>query len=164
MLDLSTDYAWWCDNVLLTLKHYSLSDHMLLDNTYISVLAWDRMDSVVNRGSGAPSPLTCRTSPSNAATWLTMHGWHWRTTSLVTVKLVPSTLMPPSELRLGRTKHHRLLSEDEGHHQLPHQPWHRCHQSCSCVERPTWVEQELQTSRRHLHARDTLPVVLEGAR
>jgi hypothetical protein len=47
-LDLSsTNYARWCDNVLVTLGHYSLSDHVLLDTTYVSVLTWDRMDNVV---------------------------------------------------------------------------------------------------------------------
>jgi hypothetical protein len=47
-LDLSsTDYAWWCDNVLLTLRCYSLSDHVLLDTTYVSILAWDQMDSII---------------------------------------------------------------------------------------------------------------------
>jgi hypothetical protein len=47
-LDLSsTHYAWWRDNVLLTLGCYSLSDHVLLNTTYVGVPAWDRMDSVV---------------------------------------------------------------------------------------------------------------------
>jgi hypothetical protein len=47
-LDLSsTNYAWWHDNVLLTLGHYSLSDHVLLDTTYVGVPAWDRMGSVI---------------------------------------------------------------------------------------------------------------------
>jgi hypothetical protein len=47
-LDLSfAHYARWRDNVLLTLGHYSLSDHMLLDPTSIGVLAWDRMDNIV---------------------------------------------------------------------------------------------------------------------
>jgi hypothetical protein len=47
-LDLSsTHYAQWRDNVLLTLGCYSLSDHVLLDTTYVSVLAWDQMDSVI---------------------------------------------------------------------------------------------------------------------
>jgi hypothetical protein len=43
----STHYARWRDNVLLTLGCYSLSDHVLLDTTYVGVPAWDRMDSVV---------------------------------------------------------------------------------------------------------------------
>jgi hypothetical protein len=47
-LDLSsTYYARWCDNVLLTLRCYSLSDHMLLDTTYVGVWAWDQMDNVI---------------------------------------------------------------------------------------------------------------------
>jgi hypothetical protein len=47
-LDLSSrHYTRWHDNVLLTLGRYSLSDHVLLDTTYISVLAWDRMDNVI---------------------------------------------------------------------------------------------------------------------
>jgi hypothetical protein len=46
-LDLySMHYAWWHDNVLLTLGRYSLSDHVLMDTTYVGVLSWDRMDSV----------------------------------------------------------------------------------------------------------------------
>jgi hypothetical protein len=48
MLDLSSsDYAQWRDNILLTLRRYSLSDHMLLDTTYIGIPAWDRMDTVI---------------------------------------------------------------------------------------------------------------------
>jgi hypothetical protein len=48
MLDLSSsDYAQWRDNALLTLGHYSLSNHVLLDTTYIGVPAWDRMDNVI---------------------------------------------------------------------------------------------------------------------
>jgi hypothetical protein len=49
MLDLSSmHYAWWHDNILLTLRCYTLSDHVLMHTTYIGVLFWDRMDSVVN--------------------------------------------------------------------------------------------------------------------
>jgi hypothetical protein len=40
-------YARWRDNILLTLGHYSLSDHVLLDTTYVGVPAWNQMDSVV---------------------------------------------------------------------------------------------------------------------
>jgi hypothetical protein len=48
MLDLSsTHYVRWRDNVLLTLRRYSLSDHMLMDTIYIGVPSWHRMDSVV---------------------------------------------------------------------------------------------------------------------
>jgi hypothetical protein len=47
-LDLSLmHYTWWRNNILLTLGRYSLSDHVLLDTTYVGVLAWDRMDSVI---------------------------------------------------------------------------------------------------------------------
>jgi hypothetical protein len=47
-LDLSSmHYARWCNKVLLTLRCYSLSDHVLLDTTCVGVSAWDRMDSVV---------------------------------------------------------------------------------------------------------------------
>jgi hypothetical protein len=47
-LDLSsTHYARWRNNVLLTLGHYSLSDHVLLDTTYVGVSAWDWMDSII---------------------------------------------------------------------------------------------------------------------
>jgi hypothetical protein len=48
MLDLSsTNYTWWRNNVLLTFRRSSLSDHVPLDTTYIGILAWDWMDSVV---------------------------------------------------------------------------------------------------------------------
>jgi hypothetical protein len=42
-------YARWRDNVLLTLGRYSLSlsDHMLLDTTYIGVSALHWMDSII---------------------------------------------------------------------------------------------------------------------
>jgi hypothetical protein len=47
-LDLSSaHYARWCDNVLLTLGRYSLSDHVLLDPTSVGVPAWDQIDIVV---------------------------------------------------------------------------------------------------------------------
>jgi hypothetical protein len=47
-LDLSSsDYARWHDNVLLTIGCYSLTNHVLLDTTYVGVPTWDRMDSVV---------------------------------------------------------------------------------------------------------------------
>jgi hypothetical protein len=37
-LDLSSaHYARWCHNVLLTVGRYSLSDHVLVDTTYINV-------------------------------------------------------------------------------------------------------------------------------
>jgi hypothetical protein len=48
-LDLSSShYSRWRDNVLLTLGCYSLSDHVLLDITYVGVPAWDQMDNIVN--------------------------------------------------------------------------------------------------------------------
>jgi hypothetical protein len=37
-------YAWWRNNVLLTLRRYSLSDHVLLDTTYVGILAPDLQD------------------------------------------------------------------------------------------------------------------------
>jgi hypothetical protein len=47
-LDLSSsDYALWRNNVLLTLWCYSLFDRVLLDTTYVSVPALDRIDSVI---------------------------------------------------------------------------------------------------------------------
>jgi hypothetical protein len=47
-LDLSSmNYGWWHGNVRLTLGRYSLFDHMLLDTTYVGILAWDQMDSVI---------------------------------------------------------------------------------------------------------------------
>jgi hypothetical protein len=47
-LDLSSlDYALWRNNVLLTLWCYSLFDRVLLDTTYVSAPALDRIDSVI---------------------------------------------------------------------------------------------------------------------
>jgi hypothetical protein len=47
-LDISSsNHVRWCNNVLLTLGHYSLSDHMLLDTTYVSIPTWDRMDNII---------------------------------------------------------------------------------------------------------------------
>jgi hypothetical protein len=43
----SAHYARWRDNVLLTLWRYALSDHVLSDDTFIRVHAWDRMDMAV---------------------------------------------------------------------------------------------------------------------
>jgi hypothetical protein len=48
LLDASSmHYAHWRDNVLLTLWRYALSDHVLSDDTFVAVFAWDRMDMVV---------------------------------------------------------------------------------------------------------------------
>jgi hypothetical protein len=48
MLDASsTHYARWRDNVLLTLRRYALSDHVLSNDTFVNVPAWDRMVMVV---------------------------------------------------------------------------------------------------------------------
>jgi hypothetical protein len=43
----STHYARWRDNVLLTLRRYALSDHVLSDGTFVDVPAWNRMNMVV---------------------------------------------------------------------------------------------------------------------
>jgi hypothetical protein len=43
----STHYARWRDNVLLTLRRYALTDHVLSDATFPNVPAWDRMDIIV---------------------------------------------------------------------------------------------------------------------
>jgi hypothetical protein len=43
----SAHYARWRDNVLLTLWQYALSDHVLSDDTFVHVHAWDRMDMAV---------------------------------------------------------------------------------------------------------------------
>jgi hypothetical protein len=63
MLDpSSTHYARWRNNVLLTLRRYSLSlslsDHVLMDTTYVKgISAWDRMYSVIK------SWIWCTISP-----------------------------------------------------------------------------------------------------
>jgi hypothetical protein len=43
----STCYAHWHDQVLLTLKHYDLTDHVLSNTPLINDSAWERMESVV---------------------------------------------------------------------------------------------------------------------
>jgi hypothetical protein len=43
----SAHYVRWRDNVLLTLWRYALSDHVLSDDTFVRVHAWDRMDMAV---------------------------------------------------------------------------------------------------------------------
>jgi hypothetical protein len=40
----STSYTRWRDQVLLTLKHYELTDHVLSDTPPVNDPAWDRMD------------------------------------------------------------------------------------------------------------------------
>jgi hypothetical protein len=43
----SAHYARWRENVLLTLRRYALSDHVLSDDSFVDVPAWDRMDMLV---------------------------------------------------------------------------------------------------------------------
>jgi hypothetical protein len=43
----SAHYAHWCENVLLTLRHYALANHLLSDDSFVDVPAWDRMDMLV---------------------------------------------------------------------------------------------------------------------
>jgi hypothetical protein len=43
----SIGYARWCDQVLLTLKHYDLANHILSDAPPINDPAWEHMKSVV---------------------------------------------------------------------------------------------------------------------
>jgi hypothetical protein len=98
MLDFSSmHFARWRDNVLLSLRRYSLSlsCHVLMDTMYVGVPSWDRMDSVKSWIYDTIS-ADYRTSPSNVATWLVTPGWLWRTTSSAIMKLVPSTSTPPS--------------------------------------------------------------------
>jgi hypothetical protein len=40
------NYKWWCDLVLLTLRHYDLDDHVLSDITDPSIY-WARLDSIM---------------------------------------------------------------------------------------------------------------------
>jgi hypothetical protein len=42
----SPQYKWWCDFVLLTLRHYALDDHVLSDVADPSIY-WARLDSIV---------------------------------------------------------------------------------------------------------------------
>jgi hypothetical protein len=47
-LELSSPhYTRWHNIVLLTLARYSLSDHVLIDTTYVSVPSWDRTDNII---------------------------------------------------------------------------------------------------------------------
>jgi hypothetical protein len=43
----STHYIHWPENVLLTLGRYALADHVLSDDSFIDVPAWDRIDMLV---------------------------------------------------------------------------------------------------------------------
>jgi hypothetical protein len=43
----STDYLHWHDQVLLTLKRYDLTDHILSDARPINDPAWDHMEIIV---------------------------------------------------------------------------------------------------------------------
>jgi hypothetical protein len=43
----SVHYARWRENVLLTLRRYALADHVLSDDSFVDVPAWDMMDMLV---------------------------------------------------------------------------------------------------------------------
>jgi hypothetical protein len=43
----SIGYARWRDQVLLTLKHYELADHVLSDAPPVNDPAWERMEIIV---------------------------------------------------------------------------------------------------------------------
>jgi hypothetical protein len=43
----STGYARWCDQVLLTLKRYELTDHVLSDAPPINDPTWDCMETII---------------------------------------------------------------------------------------------------------------------
>jgi hypothetical protein len=43
----SAHYARWRENVLLILRRYALSDHVLSDDCFVDVPAWDKMDMLV---------------------------------------------------------------------------------------------------------------------
>jgi hypothetical protein len=48
ILDLTTDnYKWWCDQLLLIVRKYSLEDHILTDTPAPGFPDWRRMDSVI---------------------------------------------------------------------------------------------------------------------
>jgi hypothetical protein len=89
-LDLSSvQHARWCDNILLTLGRYSLSDHVLLDTTSVSVPAWDRMDIVIKLWIwGTISP--------DLQDVVQQRGHPSTTSTSATVKLALSTSTPPS--------------------------------------------------------------------
>lgn len=42
----SCTYTHWCD-LVLTLQHYALDDHVLIDTTSLTIPSWRQMDSVV---------------------------------------------------------------------------------------------------------------------
>jgi hypothetical protein len=43
----STNFASWRGHLLLTLKWYALTDHVLADSYFSNDTAWDRMDNIV---------------------------------------------------------------------------------------------------------------------
>jgi hypothetical protein len=43
----SAHYARWHENVLLTLRRYALPDHVLSDDSFVDVPAWDMMDMLI---------------------------------------------------------------------------------------------------------------------
>jgi hypothetical protein len=43
----SSNYAIWCDLILMALTRYSLANHVLSDDAFIDDPAWTRMDAVV---------------------------------------------------------------------------------------------------------------------
>jgi hypothetical protein len=45
--DTSDNYARWCDNVLLALTRYALTDHVESDDAFPDILGWTRMDVVI---------------------------------------------------------------------------------------------------------------------
>jgi hypothetical protein len=73
----STHYARWRDNVLLTLRRYALFDHVLSDDTFVDVPAWDMMDMVVKSWLydtilSELQDVTCQCGYTARATWLAL--------------------------------------------------------------------------------------------
>jgi hypothetical protein len=95
----SAHYARWRENVLLTLRRYALADHVLFDDSFVDVPAWDRMDMLVKSWIFlALSHRNFKMSPVSVASPHVLPGWPWRIASSATGRLVPSISRPPSEI------------------------------------------------------------------
>jgi hypothetical protein len=166
-LDLSSaNYARWHDNVMLTLRHYSLSDHVLLDTTYVSVSDLDRIDSLIKSwiwGTISPDQqdITEQRGHTSREALLALEnhflGNH-ETCALHIDATFQSFILGDLSVNdyCRKTRGFTDSLANLGVDVIDRVP--ELHS-----EHPTHVEQELRTSPCHLHARNVLPIVPEGA-
>jgi hypothetical protein len=94
----SAQYARSRENMLLTLRHYALANHVLSDDSFVDVPAWDRMDMLVKSWFfGTVSPALQDVTHQRASPPV-LPGWPWRIASSTIGRLVPSISMPPSRI------------------------------------------------------------------